>query len=243
MATEDNFKAHQGFDLVNWDADPHLESTPRTHRLLRTSTVAEFTRSLAETKNIPPEQVRLWVMVNRQNKTIRPDQPLVEPKMTIDEAYGKYGTRDKSFRLWLETTNVIEDGKPVWPDMQPQTSNNIPLLVFLKYFDATSQTLLGVGHIYVRKHSKVGEMIPIIHQLMGWSSSPPPNQSAGRSSSVSSANSSSHPGQSPPPALALYEVCFNSRLTCPLIQLANPDLGNKTLNDRTNETKGYSTAG
>ena len=210
MVTEDNFKAYQGFDLVNWDADPSSESAPQAHRILRTSTVSDFTRSLAQTKKLPPEQVRLWVMVNRQNKTTRPDQPLVDPNMTIDEAYNKYGSRDKSFRLWLETASSVEDGKAIWPDMQPQTSNNVPMLVFLKYFDAISQSLLGVGHIYVRKHSKVGDMIPLIQQLMGWSLASSSNLSAGRSSSVSSGNSSGHSSnQSQPQSLALYEVCLS----------------------------------
>lgn len=146
-------------------------------------------------------------MVNRQNKTIRPDQPLMDPYMTIDEAYSKYGTRDKSFRFWLETATIMEDGKPVWPDLQPQS--NIPMLVFLKYFDTVSQSLLGVGHIYVKKHSKVSEMVPMILQLMGWSSGIPSSQSAGRSSSVSSGNSSSHSGQSQVPTLSLFEVCLH----------------------------------
>lgn len=213
VVTEDNFKAHQGFDLVNWDADPSSESAPQAHRILRTSTVSDFTKSLAESKNLTPEQVRLWVMVNRQNKTTRPDQPLVDPNMTIDEAYNKYGSRDKSFRLWLETAGNAEDGKPVWPDMQPQTSNNVPMLVFLKYFDAISQSLLGVGHIYVRKHSKVGEMIPMIQQLMGWSPGSSSNQSAGRSSSVSSGNSSGHSSnQSQSLTLALYEEIKHSMI-------------------------------
>lgn len=220
VVTEDNFKAHQGFDLVNWDADPSSESAPQAHRILRTSTVSDFTKSLAESKNLTPEQVRLWVMVNRQNKTTRPDQPLVDPNMTIDEAYNKYGSRDKSFRLWLETTGNVEDGKPVWPDMQPQTSNNVPMLVFLKYFDAISQSLLGVGHIYVRKHSKVGEMIPMIQQLMGWSPGSSSNQSAGRSSSVSSGNSSGHSSnQSQSLTLALYEVCLSIRIAYSLVEL------------------------
>lgn len=212
VVTEDNFKTHQGFDLVNWDADPSSESAPQAHRILRTSTVSDFARSLAESKKLPPEQVRLWVMVNRQNKTTRPDQPLVDPNMTIDEAYNKFGSRDKSFRLWLETANSVEDGKPVWPDMQPQTSNNVPMLVFLKYFDAISQSLLGVGHIYVRKHSKVGEMIPMIQQLMGWSPGSSSNPSAGRSSSGSSGNSSGHSNQNQSPTLALYEVSINCRV-------------------------------
>lgn len=169
MITEDNFKAHQGFDLANWDPEVGVESTPKVHRVLRTSTVADFTKALAESQRLPSEQVRLWVLVNRQNKTIRPDQPLPDPDMTLDEANSKYGSRERTFRLWLEEVSLTEDRIPMWPDIQSSHGNNPPMLIFLKFFDADAQSLKGVGHIYVKKHCKVAEMVPMIIELMGWS--------------------------------------------------------------------------
>ena len=201
VITEDNFKAHQGFDLTDWDPDEETGSTPKTHRVLRTSTVAEFAKTLAESQRLPPEQVRLWVMVNRQNKTIRPDQPLPDPEMTIEEAYSKYGGRDKSFRLFLERASHIEEGKPMWPDVQPpNTTNNQPMLIFLKYFDAEAQTLKGAGHIYVKKQCKVAEMLPMILQLMGWIHGP---------SALSNGLTNGTPS---PPTLALYEEIKHSMI-------------------------------
>lgn len=201
MVTERDFKSYQGFDLIDWDADPSSEAAPKTHRVLRTMTISEFVRSLAEGLNLPPEQVRLWAMVNRQNKTVRPDQPLMDPNMTIDDAYSKYGSRDKHFRLWLETAHHVEDGKPVWPDLQPQMGNNLPVLVFLKHFDSTAQTLRGVGHIYIRKHSKVADLIPLILNTM--EGSPLPSTPS---------NASSHQNQSSQPNLALYEEIKHSMI-------------------------------
>lgn len=201
MITEDNFKAHQGFDLTDWDPDEVTNSTPSVHRVLRTSTLAEFAKTLAESQRLPSEQVRLWVMVNRQNKTIRPDQPLPEPDMTIDEAYSKYGGRDKSFRLFLERASQVEEGKPMWPDIHPpNTTNNQPMLIFLKYFDAEAQTLKGAGHIYVKKQSKVAEMVPMILQLMGWSHGP---------NALSNGLTNGTPS---PPTLALYEEIKHSMI-------------------------------
>ena len=201
MVTEDNFKAHQGFDLTDWDPDEATDSTPKAHRVLRSSTVAEFAKTLAESQRLPPEQVRLWVMVNRQNKTIRPDQPLPDPEMTIDEAYSKYGGRDKSFRLFLERASQVEEGKPVWPDVQPpNTAINQPMLIFLKYFDAEAQILKGAGHIYVKKQCKVAELVPMILQLMGWSH----GQSA-----LSNGLTNGTPS---PPTLALYEEIKHSMI-------------------------------
>ena len=169
MITDVHFKAYQGLDLAVWDSDPNSTSSPDFYRILRASTIREFSHKIAEDKQFPPEQVRLWVMVNRQNKTVRPDQPLLDPDMTVEEAFTKYGSRDKWFRLWAEVAEHVEDGRAIWPDLQPQVSNNVPILVFLKYFDSEAQTLRGVGHIYVKKHAKVSDMVPMISQLMGWS--------------------------------------------------------------------------
>ena len=185
VITEENFQSYQGFDLTNWDPDPKSSTTPASYRMLRTSTIKDFCKTVAEDKELPAEQVRLWGMVNRQNKTVRPDQPLVEPDMTVDEAFTKYGSRDRCFRLWLEVAQDSEDGQAIWPDMQPQMSNNIPILVFLKYFNVEAQTLKGVGHLYVKKHSKVSDMVPMILQMMGWSPQSSPSS----------------------PSIALYEVC------------------------------------
>jgi len=169
VVTDDNFKAHQGFDLSPWEAEPGTPAAPKVYRILRTTTVGDFSRTVAEDQGTQPEQIRLWVMVNRQNKTIRPDQPLMDPEMTVEEAHNKFGTRHIAFRLWVEVAETIEDGKAKWPDMQPQTNNNTFILVFVKHFDAESQTLKGAGHLYIRRHSKVSDLISLIQQLMGWS--------------------------------------------------------------------------
>lgn len=130
---------------------------------------------VAEEMKLPPENIRLWAMVNRQNKTTRPDQPILEQEMTIDDAFAKYGSRDKAFRLWVEEADKFENGKAVWPEVQLPTTNNsnATILVFLKYFDAEAQTLKGVGHVYLKKQQKVSDIVPLINQIMGWSPTSP----------------------------------------------------------------------
>ncbi|KAL9102026.1 MAG: hypothetical protein Q9163_002781 [Psora crenata] len=200
VVTEANFKAHQGFDLTTWDADNTTASKPQIHRVLRTSTVGELVKTLAKGQQVSPDHLRLWVMVNRQNKTIRPDQPLENLDMPIEAAYVKHGSRDKSFRLWAEPATTFEDNKPVWPDMQPTNKNDPPVLVFLKYFDAEAQTLMGVGHIYIKKQSKVADICPMILQVMGWA-----NGSSALSNGLANGNPS-------PPTLCLYEEIKNSMI-------------------------------
>lgn len=168
VITEENFKAHQGFDLSLWDAEPGSAAAPRIYRVLRTMTIRDLAKTVAEDQDKEPEKVRLWVMVNRQNKTVRPDQPLMEPEMTVEDAHNKFGTRNTAFRLWVETAENVEDGKALWPETHPPSNNNVPLLIFLKYFDPESQTLKGAGHLYIRKNSRVVDMVPLIQEMLGW---------------------------------------------------------------------------
>ena len=150
VVTEANFKTHQGLDLTSWDPDNDTASKPQMHRVLRTSTVSELAASVAESQQISPENLRLWVMVNRQNKTVRPDQPLENPNITIEAAYLKHGARDRNFRLWAEQAQNFDDGKPIWPDFPAINKKYPQILIFLKHFDAEQQSLVGVGQIYVK---------------------------------------------------------------------------------------------
>ncbi len=161
------FKNHHAFDLVNWNAPPSDPAAAQQHRILRTTKISDFSRQVGEERGLAPEQVRFWVMVNRQNKTVRPDQPLRDPNMMIEEAWNKFGTKGAPFRLWAESCE-LEDGKPAWPDMNPVSTGGAPILVFLKYFDAQAQTLSGVGHVYVKGHAKVADIATQIQELMGW---------------------------------------------------------------------------
>lgn len=54
------------------------------YRILKAAPVQELVeRVAADLGNVDPGNVRLWVMVNRQNKTVRPDQPLTALEMSM----------------------------------------------------------------------------------------------------------------------------------------------------------------
>ncbi|KAI1615479.1 ubiquitin thiolesterase [Exophiala viscosa] len=168
LITEKTFQSHHSFDLTNYDLESSDPAAPQVHRLLRTTKVSEFAATVAEQEGLGPEQIRFWVMVGRQNKTNRPDQPIREVDISIEEAMNKYGSRGRPFYLWAEGAPRSEDGKVHFPDTTQGAGGNAPILVFLKYFDVKAQTLTGVGHVYVRKLDKVADAAPQINKMMQW---------------------------------------------------------------------------
>ncbi|KAH8146865.1 uncharacterized protein LAJ45_09239 [Morchella importuna] len=171
VITQNQFKAHQGFDLAHWDEKEQPdEAQPKIYRIPKASPVQELVEKVAGDLGVDSSRVRLWVMVNRQNKTVRPDQPITTVDMTIEEVSVKHNNKSTDFRLWAEVANNTDNKLPEsWS--QARDSNGAWIVVFLKHFDAEEQTLLGVDHVYMRKNDKVAELPPVIQALMGWPSS------------------------------------------------------------------------
>lgn len=78
IITDDTFQRHQGFDLASFDDKNLPASELPQFRILKTETYSTFKQRIADYFKLPPGEFRLWVLVNRQNKTIRPDVPIPE---------------------------------------------------------------------------------------------------------------------------------------------------------------------
>lgn len=164
-----NFQSHQGFDLASWDGSTDDPAVPKIYRILRSTPISDFTRMIAEDNGVDADLVRLWAMVNRQNRTIRPDAAIASSSMTIEEAANKYGTRQTNmFRLWAEQTERRDDGTPNFTEPSAPGTASKPLLIFFKHFDTESQSLKGVKHLYINSQSKVQDMGEPILKMMGW---------------------------------------------------------------------------
>lgn len=181
VASESSYKSYKGTDLIPWTADPEVEpAAPKVHRLLKSMTVSDFTNYIAQQGGAEADLIRPWVMVNRQNGTVRPDHPLAWQDMTLQEAAEKFGTRNSGFRVFMEETVRNEAGEAAWQDVQPSVPSSPavngavpqqpqkPIIIFLKYFDIEHQNLQGMGHIYMSPADKVQDLAPQILQLMGW---------------------------------------------------------------------------
>lgn len=65
--TEDSIMSHKGIDLVNAERTPCL-----TFKVNKTGTYKEAILTIAEQMNYPPEGIRLWIFVTRNNHSYRP---------------------------------------------------------------------------------------------------------------------------------------------------------------------------
>ncbi|KAJ5182979.1 Ubiquitin carboxyl-terminal hydrolase 21 [Penicillium capsulatum] len=162
VLTEQTFQSHHGFDLTSADLPSEDPASPAPYRVLRSKTVREFAKEIADERGLNPDGIRFWVMVNRQNKTTRPDQFIKDPEITLADACNKFGTKGSNFRLWMEVAPTGADGQPEpWPDHDS-------VLIFLKNFDVAAQELTGVGSVYAHKSQKVSELAPTILSKMNW---------------------------------------------------------------------------
>ncbi|KAF1969777.1 cysteine proteinase [Bimuria novae-zelandiae CBS 107.79] len=178
VASEREFRAYQGFDIVPWKAETESNANPKVYRVLKATTVIDFMKTVAEDLKTEADLLRPWSMVNRQNGTTRPDVPISFFEMSMEVACQKYGTKAAMpMRLWVEQADQRdEDGKPVFGgdliDTKSQPDKK-PLMLFLKHFNAKTQSLMGVGNIYASPQDKVGDMAPQICKLLGWPPSTP----------------------------------------------------------------------
>lgn len=176
VITDDTYRNHGGTDLTAFDRvyteeDP---AGPRYYRLLRKSSIKELIAKIGGDTNVDPKRIRLWCMVNRQNKTIRPDQPIFDSNATVEDAHQRLaGSKSADLRLWAEIAeDVNADGDAIWPST-PGAPNGIApkndlIVLFLKNFDVERQCLEGAGHIYISRERKVEDLVPVILKKMGW---------------------------------------------------------------------------
>ncbi|KAI9891263.1 MAG: hypothetical protein M1814_002953 [Vezdaea aestivalis] len=171
VVTPSSFRAYEGLDLTTWESKSENPGRPKAYRVLKKTLTGDFLKLIAEDEDEDPLRLRLWIMVNRQNKTVRPDRPIEEMDLTVEEIFQHFGTRPYGYRLWVERAEKVQDGKAIYPNQLPNTNNYIALLV--KYFDHENQTLKGVGSIYVRKTDKVADLYTPTCQLLGWPTTTP----------------------------------------------------------------------
>jgi ubiquitin carboxyl-terminal hydrolase 7 len=165
VITDETFSQHEGFDLATFDEKNWPQSELPTFRVLKQETYSVFKSRVAQHFNLADSQVRLWVMVNRQNKTVRPDThiPENEPTLTVEVIRNNMAARQTDLRLYLD---VVPDASK--PEIAPGM-----IMIFLKHFDTSKQTLYGAGKVYVPRNSKVSDLFALINERMRWAPDTP----------------------------------------------------------------------
>ncbi|CAG8473227.1 8493_t:CDS:10 [Acaulospora morrowiae] len=160
VVTAETFRNHQGFDLANFDDRQYPLSDVPHFKVLKSDTYGTFKEMVAKKFELPVEQTRFWVLVNRQNKTVRPDAPISENcvNSTMEEIHSKMAARQNELKLYLEVSDKPSTTK-TW--FHPNEGNT-HIMVFLKYFDPDTQSLEGLHFLYIHKFTKVGEIIPLL---------------------------------------------------------------------------------
>lgn len=172
-----------------------------TQRVLKEWTFAEFKKNLAEQFNVPVEKIRLWSMAGRANKTIRPDAPIADtdedrsefgessftfPNQTdfipvllleMDWIKDKYARNYPELRLYMEIGEEEHkgaDGKVSYFPVRDENGPHKSLLIFLKYYEPTNNTITYAGNLTIRsKQLKIQDILPIIQERMKWDPNTP----------------------------------------------------------------------
>lgn len=85
VITDQTFSEHEGFDLATFDERNWPATELPSFRVLKNEPYSTFKSRVAQHFNYPENQIRLWVLVNRQNKTVRPDTHIPENEPQLSE--------------------------------------------------------------------------------------------------------------------------------------------------------------
>jgi ubiquitin carboxyl-terminal hydrolase 7 len=91
----------------------------------------------------------------------------------LEDAVQRLGNKAPDLRLWAEIAEeATPEGEPIWPSSYGSPNGITPksdlIVLFLKWFDPDTQSLTGVGHIYISREKKVEELVPAILKKMNW---------------------------------------------------------------------------
>ncbi|KAI9259633.1 hypothetical protein BDA99DRAFT_513772 [Phascolomyces articulosus] len=168
LVTDEDFHANTSFDFVELQDRGKLPLQP--HSVLKSQKYGDFLKELAKKLGKNINEFRLWLLMNRQNRTIRPETPIntdeKEMELTMDQIRHKYLNDNQILKLYIEMATDYQNGQPIFP---PPPSNTAPqVLVFIKLFDPDTQEIRGIGKIYVQLMSKVGSIVDGLNEMAGF---------------------------------------------------------------------------
>ncbi|EFE31085.1 uncharacterized protein ARB_01953 [Trichophyton benhamiae CBS 112371] len=160
-----DFYKHHGPDIVpKSPTDDKSASSLSYSHLQENMLVQELVSTVTQALNIPGTAIRIWPMITRQNATLRPIGPPLDPGMTMgDVRKTHYPRLPHEFQLWVESDGCLY-GDRNGPDSS---------LVFLKYFDVIKQEITGFCSVYIKPNDRPDDLSPMICRAMEWKPNTP----------------------------------------------------------------------
>jgi ubiquitin carboxyl-terminal hydrolase 7 len=78
IITDETFTKYEGFDLASFEEKAGETPAYLSYRTKKDDTLESFKNALCENLGVPSDHIRLWILVNRQNRTVRPDAPILD---------------------------------------------------------------------------------------------------------------------------------------------------------------------
>ncbi|KAI8618550.1 cysteine proteinase [Chytriomyces sp. MP71] len=151
---EDHVLRHRGFDLCNFDHKAYPISPVLQLRLKKETTLRELKETVAKEVCSLSSQLRVWTLVGRQNKTVRPDSvlTLADDLFSLEEIRERFTKASPELRVFVEVVDA--NAKE-----EPKTDKS--LTIFLKYYDPVTTLIRYAGKIFIpNKSQKISEILP-----------------------------------------------------------------------------------
>ncbi|KAJ3326370.1 hypothetical protein HDU76_012981, partial [Blyttiomyces sp. JEL0837] len=158
---DEQIKEHPGFDLCNFDEKAFAATPLPQFKVRKDESFGALRARLAEHVHQPVDRIRVWSMLPRVNKTIRPDSPItnVENDKTVDAIRDKFVKNNNDLRLYVEIVDPETEEFAVMPSQA---------VIFIKFFDPSKDKIQYVGKIIVKnKAHRIQDYVPRMLELAG----------------------------------------------------------------------------
>ncbi|KAJ3080058.1 hypothetical protein HK102_003345, partial [Quaeritorhiza haematococci] len=177
LLTDDLVRQHDGFDLCNFEDKQNPLTQLHTYKVKKEDTYLSFKERISKEFNVPVEKFRLWTMVGRQNKTIRPDFPIPETEgdKPIEFIRDRFAKQMPELRFYMEKPDSDRPNTALKGGYFLEKAEGVPtahIVIFLKYYDPKIRKLEFVGKVTIKnKMQKISDLIPFLLEKKGF----PPN--------------------------------------------------------------------
>lgn len=158
--TECSFMGHRGNDLFDLD-----KAIYKTFKVNKSLNYQQTLSSIGAELNYPPEGIRLWQIIRRDNDTYRPSAlELTDDKdRSIEDILERSSSTNSNFSMFLELARPSAPSKRL-PDYCPNSGN---ILLFFKYYDPINEFITYCGYDYINENSKFTTLVPILNEKVG----------------------------------------------------------------------------